>query len=144
MGAMLLIATPFVAIHEGLRPKAYLDPVGIPTICYGETLNVKMGDVQTVENCNIMLKARLKMFGVAVDYIIEPPMSAETHAAFTSFAYNVGIDAFRRSTLARLYNEGKKREACNQLPRWNKAKGKVLAGLTKRREQERQLCLKGL
>lgn len=143
-GAMLLIATPFVSDFEGLRTKAYRDAVGIPTICYGETEGVKMGDTQTVESCGIMLKARLEMFGIAVDYIIEPPMSPSTHAAFTSLTYNIGIGAFQKSSVAKLYNAGKKREACDFMLKYNRAGGKVLAGLTRRREAERKLCLSGL
>jgi len=142
--AMLLIAAPFTAQHEGLRLKAYLDPVGIPTICFGETEGVKMGQVQTLENCNTMLTSKLGMFGTGVDYMVKPEMSPQTHAAFTSFAYNVGIGAFQKSSVLRLYNEGKPIAACNFLTKYVYAGGKVLKGLVKRREAERDLCLSGL
>lgn len=144
LAAVTLIAAPFTAHHEGLRLKAYLDPVGVPTICYGETRGVKMGDVKTKEECDALFEARLGYFAYWVDYYVQHDLSPKTHAALTSFAYNVGVGAFSKSTLLRLFNEGKFIEACNQLPRWVYAKGKKLPGLVTRREEERQLCLAGL
>lgn len=144
MAAMMLIAAPLTASFEGNHLKAYLDPVGIPTIGYGETAGVKMGDVITQEAAELMLITKLGMYGHVVDFVIKPEMSPETHAALTSFAYNVGLEAFRKSTLVRLYNANNKKAACNQLPRWGKAKGRVLKGLVIRREKERQLCLQKL
>lgn len=141
---MLLIATPFVTHYEGMKLKAYLDPIGVVTICAGETEGVKMGQVQTLENCNTMLTSKLGMFGTGVDYMVKPEMSPQTHAAFTSFAYNVGIGAFQKSSVLRLYNEGKPIAACNFLTKYVYAGGKVLKGLVKRREAERDLCLSGL
>jgi len=144
LAAMFLIATPFTAQHEGLRLKAYLDPVGIPTICYGETEGVEMGQVQHKEMCDTMLKAKLGMFGTAVDYMVTPDMTPQTHAALTSLAYNIGIGAFQKSSVLRLYNEGKPIAACNFMTRYVYAGGKKLTGLVKRREAERALCLSGL
>ena len=141
---VLLLATPLVAQYEGLRTKAYLDPVGIPTICYGETHDVQMGDVQTEENCKTMLTARLGTFAIAVDTIIQPEVKPEVLAAFSSLSYNIGIEAFQKSSVARLANEGKTREACDFMLRYKYAGGKVLPGLVKRREAERKLCLQGL
>lgn len=141
---VLLLATPLVAQYEGLRTKAYLDPIGIPTICYGETLNVEMGDVQTEENCKTMLTARLGTFAIAVDAAIKPDVKPEVLAAFSSLAYNIGIGAFQKSSVARLANEGRTREACDFMLRYKYAGGKVLPGLVKRREAERKLCLSGV
>lgn len=143
-GAVLLLATPFVAQYEGLRTKAYLDPIGIPTICYGETHNVKIGDTQTVESCKTMLTARLGTFAIAVDYLVEPDIKPDMMAAFTSLSYNIGINAFRKSSVLRLANEGKFRESCDFMLKYVYAGGKKLNGLVKRREAERQLCLSGL
>lgn len=144
MAAMLLIATPFTAQHEGTRLKAYLDPIGIPTICMGETEGVELGDIQTMEGCQNMLTAKLGMFGTAVDYMVKPEMSPQTHAAFTSFSYNVGIGAFQKSSVLRLYNEGNPIAACNFLDRYVYAGGKKFKGLVRRRAAERELCLSGL
>lgn len=143
-GAAIILALPMVAHYEGLRTKAYLDPVGISTICYGETENVKLGDVKTKEECDNMLSVRLGYFSRQVDAMIEPEISPQELAAYSSLAYNVGLGAFKGSTLLRKVNSGDRSGACDELPRWNKAGGKVLAGLVKRREGERLLCLSGL
>ena len=142
--AVMAVGTPFVAQWEGLRTKAYLDAVGIPTICYGETENVQLGQVKSKAECDEMLSMRLAYFAWRVDNLVVPDMPPQRHAALASFAYNVGINAFSRSTLLRKLNAGDVVGACNELPRWNKAGGRVLNGLTKRRMEERKLCLSGL
>ena len=138
--AWVSICVACVGTAEGLRTVAYSDPVGIPTICFGETDGVKMGDRATVEECRDKLGARVIEFGAAVDRCVHTPMSPHRKAGLTSFAYNVGPEAFCRSTLVTKLNIGDP-AACDELLRWNKAKGVPLPGLTKRREQERELCL---
>jgi lysozyme len=140
--AVLTLATPFIAREEGLRTSAYLDSVGVPTICYGETEGVKMGDSKTKQECDALFNTRLGVFAVAVDSMIEPEMPAEVHAALTSWAYNVGLGAARKSTLVKRANYGDFVGACNELLKWRFAGGKPI--LQKRRERERQLCLRGL
>lgn len=142
--AVLLLATPLVAQYEGLRTKAYLDPIGIATICYGETHNVELGQVQTEENCKTMLSARLGTFAIAVDTMVKPEVKPEVLAAFSSLSYNIGIGAFQKSSVLRLANEGKLKEACDFMLKYNRAGGKVWEGLNKRRRTERLLCLQGL
>jgi len=134
---------PFVAGWEGMRFAAYYDPVGIPTICYGHTRGVEMDDTATEQYCNDLLNTELAEYLYAVDMYINLPMPDTRRAALTSFAYNVGIGNFKRSTLRRLMNEGHTVDACNELKRWVWAKGIRLRGLVRRREAERQLCLKG-
>ena len=129
---------------EGLRQVAYMDPVGIPTVCFGETRGVELGQGYTKEQCKEMLGNRVLEFGAAVDRCTPVPMPPERKAALVSFAYNVGVSSYCSSTLARLLNSGDPIGACNQLSRWTKAKGFELPGLVKRRELERQMCLKGL
>lgn len=138
--AWLSICVGCVAGAEGLRTVAYRDPVGIPTICFGETRSVRLGDTATPEQCREMLGARVQEFGAAVDRCVHTPMSASRKAGLTSFAYNVGQDAFCGSTLVLRINVGDP-HACDELMRWTKAKGISLPGLVKRREQERALCL---
>lgn len=138
--AWVSICVGCVAGAEGLRTVAYSDPVGIPTICFGETDGVKLGDKATAEECRDKLGARVLEFGAAVDRCVHTPMSPHRKAGLTSFAYNVGPEAFCRSTLVTKLNIGDP-AACDELLRWNKAKGVPLPGLTKRREQERALCL---
>jgi lysozyme len=141
--AAAMIAAPFTAHHEGLRLKAYLDPVGVPTICYGETVGVELGDVKTKEECDKLFETRLGYFAYRVDLLVDPEMKPKTHAALTSFAYNVGVGAFQRSTLLKKLNDGDLSGACAELDRWVYAGGQRLNGLIRRRAEERQLCLQG-
>jgi len=138
------IATPFIGKWEGLRIEAYLDPVGIPTICYGSTKGVELGQAMTKEECDALLNEELKIYLKAVDDFIFVPMPDTRRAALTSFTYNVGIENFKKSTLRRLMNEGQTRAACEELSRWVFAKGIKLRGLIRRRDEEKRLCLEGL
>lgn len=130
-----------VAGFEGLRTVAYSDPVGIPTICFGETAGVRLGDTFTPEQCREKLGTRVEEFGRAVDACVTVPLPPSRKAALVSFSYNIGTDAFCHSTLARKLNAGDVPGACDELRRWTKAGGITLPGLVKRREQERELCL---
>jgi lysozyme len=66
------------------------------------------------------------------------------YVAFLSLSYNIGSRAFCRSTLVRKANEGQYFAACNELLKWNKAGGVEWAGLTRRRKEERKMCLEGI
>jgi lysozyme len=143
-GAAMLIALPLVAGWEGLRTDAYLDAVGVPTICYGSTEGVRVGQSKTVGECDQLLQKELKTYLQAVDGLVIVPITAERRAALASFAYNVGVENFKRSTLLRKLNGGDTLGACNELRRWVYAKGKYLRGLARRREAERKLCIVGL
>lgn len=138
------IAITCVSGFEGLRQAAYLDPVGIPTVCFGETKGVKLGQVKTIDECKGMLHDSLMISDQSVERCVHVPMSDDRHAALVSFTYNIGGGAFCASTLVKKLNAGDIVGACNELPKWNKARGITLPGLTKRREQERQLCMMGL
>ncbi len=144
VGAALGIATPLVIKHEGFQPVAYSDPVGIPTACYGTTKNVRLGQTFTKEECDILLNDELSAAIRVVDDATDAPLNDYQLAALGSFVYNVGPAAFRSSTLLRKLNAGDIAGACDQLPRWIYAKGRKLPGLVKRRQAERDLCLKGI
>jgi lysozyme len=73
--AWLSICVGCLAGAEGLRTVAYKDPVGIPTICFGETKDVQLGQTATAEECKDMLGARVLEFGAAVDRCVRTPMS---------------------------------------------------------------------
>lgn len=137
------IAVVVVGGFEGLRTVAYRDPVGIPTVCFGETLGVRMGDRYTVEECRAMLADRLVEFDAGIRPCLAQPVPDPTRAAFVSFAYNIGIGGFCKSIVARLWNNGDRVGACDALLRYVYAKGIKLPGLVKRRQQERALCLQG-
>lgn len=140
----LAVALTAVAGFEGLRTEAYKDPVGIPTICFGYTPGVQLGDKATVEECKQLLTDEVIVHGLDVSNVVKVSLSHEEQAAYTSFAYNVGARAFGNSTLLRKLNAGDRTGACNELPRWVYAKGIKLPGLVKRRIAERDLCLSGI
>lgn len=139
-GTWLAIAIVSVGTFEGVRTVAYRDPVGIPTVCFGETKNVRMGDKHTLEECKNMLGDRLVEFNEGVSSCVKAPMSEPRRAAMVSFAYNVGTGAFCNSTLVRKLNANDP-SACDELLKWTKAKGMTLPGLVRRRAEERELCL---
>ncbi|ATQ75098.1 lysozyme [Massilia violaceinigra] len=137
------IAVTIVGGFEGLRQAAYLDPVGIPTICFGETKGVRMGQRATLDQCNAMLAASLQLANHAVDDCIRAPLPDYRRAALVSFAYNVGQTSLCGSTLARKLNAGDTLGGCDELLRWTYAKGIKLPGLVTRRQKERNYCLVG-
>jgi lysozyme len=140
------LAIGIVGGYEGLRTKAYRDIVGVPTVCFGETRGVKMGDVYTVDECKVMLGDALVEFEAGMRKCLRFPDSIpdKPYVAFLSLSYNIGTGAFCRSTLVRKLNAGDIRGACNELLKWNRAGGRVIKGLTRRRQEERALCLSGL
>lgn len=132
--------------YEGFRGSAYLDPVKIPTIGYGATYyqngrKVKMGDVITKKEAEKLLLDTVSNFATEVSALVTVPLSGNQFSALVSFAFNVGIGAFKTSTLLQLLNKGKYGLAANEFLRWDRAGNRVLAGLTKRRKEESDLFL---
>ena len=144
--AVIASATPFIAKWEGLKTEAYRDIVGVPTVCYGETRGVSMGDRYTKEECFKMLeKAVGEYYQGLQPFMTNPDIPVSVRASMLELAYNVGISAVGRSTMMRLANQGKYVEACNELGKWVKAGGKTVKGLENRRADSKiNLCLKGL
>jgi len=142
--AIVLAGAGTVSHFEGKRNQAYLDPVNIWTICYGATSGVKRGDFKTDEECIDSLASELLHHHNGMMKYIKTDISDKEEAAYLSFTYNVGVGAFSKSTMLKLLNQNKRVEACNQLLRWDRAGGKVLRGLTLRREAENKLCLEGV
>lgn len=142
--ALVLAGAGTVSYYEGVSNKAYLDPVGIWTICYGETKGVDKGDYKTDEECLDSLAEELTEHHKKMVMYIKTPISQKEEAAYLSFTYNVGVGAFSKSTLLKKLNSGDRVGACNQLLRWDKAGGKKLKGLTLRRQSENKLCLEGV
>lgn len=145
-GALMAAAVALVGAWEGLRTVAYRDVVGIPTVCFGETRGVKMGDRYTVDECKAMLGDALAEFETGMRKCLKSPdtIPAKSYTAFLSLSYNIGTGAFCRSTVARRANAGDIRGACNAIPMWNKAGGRVVKGLVNRRADEQRICLEGL
>lgn len=144
LSSALVLSGSIVSHFEGKSNTSYLDPVGIWTICYGETKGVRRGDYKTDEDCLNSLAEELTEHHKKMMMHIKTPISVKEEAAYLSFTYNVGAGAFSRSTLLKKLNSGKRLEACAQLLRWDKAGGKRLKGLTLRREAENKLCLEGV
>lgn len=136
----LTISSPLVMTYEGRELNAYLDPVDIPTICYGHTEGVKLGQTQTDAQCEALLKGELGHVITQVDQLVTAPAPSTRLAALGSFAYNVGIGNFKRSTLLKRLNAGEGAAACAELSKWVYAKDIKLPGLVSRRATERWVC----
>lgn len=150
IGVAVALAVAIAAPAEGLRQTAYKDPVGILTVCYGYTgSDIKTNVTYTKEQCRALLDSEMLLAIDTVDRCV-PGLPVEVLAAFGDAVYNMGPKIAcdtRASTAARLLRAGKIADACEQLPRWDKAIiGGVpvtLPGLTKRRLVEKELCLEG-
>jgi lysozyme len=145
--AAVLLATPLVANFEGIWTTAKIDYVGTghpPTVCYGETEGVKVGDKYTKEQCLDMLSHKLPRYAAEIAPCIHVPISNKTRASLISFAYNVGTAGVCHSGTVKLINAGHPVDGCNAMMAWNRAGGRVVQGLTNRRTMERKLCLEGL
>jgi lysozyme len=136
-------AVAVIGAFEGVRQTAYRDVVGVPTVCFGETQGVKMGDRYTLDECKVMFRNSLEKYALPVERCIKRPMADSTYISFVSLSYNIGSGGFCNSSVARLYNMGRTREACDYMLRYNRAGRKVFPGLERRRQAERKLCLQG-
>ena len=142
--ALTALATGVISQFEGRELRAYQDIVKVWTICDGETKGVKPGQVATPAECDAMLAKNLVIYEAGLDGCLTYPVPGKSKVAFLSWTYNVGVGAACKSTLVRKANAGDLRGACNELLRWDKAGGRVVNGLTKRRQAERALCLEGI
>lgn len=124
---------------EGLRLSAYRCAAGVLTIGWGTTKGVKMGMEITRDEADRLLMEDVQRFADHVAALVKVPLNQNQIDALTSFVYNVGPAAFGKSTMLKLINQGLLEDAANQFVRWNKAGGKVLAGLTARRAAEKKL-----
>jgi lysozyme len=134
----------FIKTFEGLRLRAYPDPGSgrAPwTIGYGTTRGIRPGMVITKAQAEEMLRRDLREIEQGVNDLIKVEIIQTMFDALVSFAYNVGVGNLRRSTLLKNLNQGDIQGAAEQLLRWNRARGRVLPGLTRRRVAERDLFL---
>jgi lysozyme len=126
---------------EGFSAVAYLCPAGVWTIGYGFTQGVKEGDKITREAADARLAYEVGAFATGVANLITRPANENELAAMTSLAFNTGLAAFGRSTVLRAHNRGDTEAAARAFGLWNKAGGKTLRGLTRRRSAEAALYL---
>lgn len=124
---------------EGLRLDAYQCSAGVWTIGFGTTRGVKRGERITKERAEELLRDDVAQFERAISQAVKVDLAQHEFDALVAFIYNVGSDAFAKSTLLRLLNAGDRAGAAGQFQRWNKAGGQVLAGLTRRRAAERAM-----
>ena len=142
IGSAALLA--FIATWEGVKTKPYEDVGGIPTVCAGHTGDDVEDRVYKPEECAAILRADVAKHAEELLALVQVPLSQGELDAYQSFVFNVGSDAFSRSTLLRKLNADDRAGACNELLRWNRAGGKVMRGLARRRMAERELCLRGV
>jgi lysozyme len=135
------VALVGLAVHEGYRENAYLDIVGVPTIGYGTTEGVKIGDRTDPIKALERALSDMQKFEGAIKQCVNVPLHQHEYDAYLSLSYNIGSGAFCRSTLVRKLNAGDYKGACDQILRWDRAGGKVVRGLTIRREKEHKQCL---
>lgn len=129
---------------EGYSSKAYPDPAtgGAPwTIGYGTTNGVKPGMVITAEKAEKMLRDDVAKFESGVSSLVTAPTTQGQFDAMVSLAYNIGLGNFGKSTLLKKHNARCYTCAADQFRVWNRANGKVMNGLTKRRAAERQVYM---
>lgn len=144
----LAMGIALVMPYEGLSYRSYLDPIGIPTICYGHTAaDVQLGQEHSAEQCEALLRQDMGEALAIVDQSVKGEQPITRRAALASFVYNVGARNFRRSTLLERLNAGNIPAACDEITRWIYAghgeHQRALQGLIRRRAMERQLCLYG-
>ncbi|MFZ6767753.1 lysozyme [Undibacterium sp. Di26W] len=129
---------------EGTVLKVYKDPVGILTSCMGHTgPELKLGQTFTLEQCQEQQYADLLKHAAALD-CVKTPLTDGEKAAYLSFAYNVGVSNFCKSTLVKLKNDGRSMAACDQLLRWVMPGTNLEKGLRTRRNLERSYCVRNL
>ncbi|MCM0043400.1 MAG: lysozyme [Burkholderiaceae bacterium] len=134
-----------IAVHEGYRETAYIPvPGDVPTIGFGDTHNVKLGDRTDPVRALIKLSAHTENFQKDLKRCIgDIPLHQHEWDAIVSWAYNVGTGAACKSTLVKKLKARDYRGACTEILKWDKFNNKPLRGLTIRRQQEYRLCMGG-
>lgn len=131
---------------EGCKLTAYQDSVGVWTIGYGWTQSVDgkpvaKGMTITQQKADDLLKQGVVQYENGVHGLVTVQLNQNQYDALVDFAYNLGVNALKGSTLLKKLNAGDYADAANEFTKWNKAGGKELAGLTRRREAEKYLFL---
>tara|TARA_R100000742_G_C4276498_1_gene97633 strand:- start:982 stop:1410 length:429 start_codon:yes stop_codon:yes gene_type:complete len=131
--------TELLKHFEGCELTAYQDSVGVWTIGYGHTKGVYEGMTITQEEAEQMLLTELEEYESYIENMVAVPLTQNQFDALVVWVYNLGPTNFKNSTLLKELNHGNYTAAGKEILRWNKAGGKVLAGLVRRREAEAQL-----
>jgi lysozyme len=140
VSAALIAAT---SRWEGTRYVPYRDVGDVWTVCEGYAgKDVVPGKTYTPAECKALLTTQLKSKGEEVLQCTTVPLNENQYDAFTLFAYNVGSEAFCKSSLLKKLNAGDYVGACNGLLAWDNVDGKPVAGLLARRRFERDWCVR--
>lgn len=132
-----------IAAHEGYRDKAYIPVAGDrPTLGFGDAQGVKLGDKTDPIRALIRLNQQTETFQKQMRQCIgDVPLYQYEWDAYVSLTFNIGSDAFCKSTLVKLLKQQDYVGACTQILRWDRFQGQPLAGLTKRRHEEYTKCI---
>lgn len=148
-GAAILLASAAMVStirhDEGREYEPYRDIVGVWTVCDGITgPDVIHGKVYTDQECNALTIKNVEKHGSELLGCIHVRITQGMYEALAGWAFNVGTGAACKSTAIRLINQGQFYAGCKDLLRWNRAGGRVVRGLTLRRERESEACIKGI
>ena len=138
-------AVQFIKDHEGYRETAYQCASGVWTIGWGHTSDAKFpvrkGMKINRAKAEAMLRHDIAEAEDAIDAVVRVPLNSNQYGALVSLIFNIGVGAFRRSTLLRLLNKGDYERASREFGKWNKSQGRTLPGLTRRRAEEKALFM---
>lgn len=143
IGALCLSASAFVglAVNEGYcNPACIPVPGDVPTIGFGNTEGVKMGDTITPPKALQRALSSIFAYEGAVKQCVKVPLHQYEYDSLIRLSFNIGPTAFCNSTLVKKLNAGDYSGACAEISRWDRFQGKPLRGLTIRRAEERKLC----
>lgn len=143
LAALTLSASALVgiALSEGFTDRAVIPvPGDVPTIGFGSTEGVKLGDTITVPQALQRALRDVSKYEGAMRQCVTVPLHQHEYDAYISLAYNIGPGAFCKSTLVKKLNAGDYLGACLEIKRWDKFNGRPLKGLTVRREAEYRQC----
>ncbi len=145
VAALVISASALVgiAVNEGYVGSAYKDVVGVPTIGFGETKGVQIGQTTTPPKALRQLLTSADEHATGIKQCITVPISQGEYDAYLSLSYNIGVGAFCKSNLVKKLNSQDYAGACQEILKWNRAGGVVQPGLTKRRYEEFNTCMGG-
>ena len=126
---------------EGLRLRSYVCPAGKWTIGWGHTRTARPNMGITEGQADELLREDVRNFERCINRNVRVPLTNNEFSALVSWAFNIGCGAVQTSTLLRVLNQGNKTRAADELLRWNRGDGRVLKGLIRRRQAERELFL---
>ncbi|MGH9896553.1 MAG: lysozyme, partial [bacterium] len=147
IGGVLALAISLIGAWGGLKLTTYKDVVGAPTVCYGETRGVKMGQKYTKAECDLMFaKALVEFEKNGLRKCVKNPdaIPDKSYVAFLDLSYNIGTGGFCKSTLVKKLNAGDVLGACHELKKFVRGGGRVIKGLQNRRADMLKRCLEGV